>query len=83
MTNTTTSQMAHVHALVDVKEAAAAIGLTPVWIRQLISKGELRGINVGGHGKAARWRVDPDDLMAWMKSRENRPRDTVTGQVSA
>ncbi len=73
----TLSQMVRKHALLDVKDVAAAIGVTPWWVRQLISKGELRGINVGGPDKAARWRVDPEDLNAWIVSRENRARDLV------
>lgn len=73
----TLSQMAREHALMDVKDAAAAMGVTPWWVRQLIARGELRAINVGGHEKAARWRVDPEDLSAWMRTRENRPRDLV------
>jgi hypothetical protein len=63
------------HALLEVKDAALVIGVTPWWIRQLIAKGDLRAINVGGPEKAARWRIDPQDLNAWMRDRENRPRD--------
>lgn len=62
-------------ALLDVKEVAAAIGVTPWWVRRLIATGELRAINVGGADKAARWRVDPEDLEAWIRQRESRPRD--------
>lgn len=69
--------MAREHALLEVKEAAAAMGVTPWWVRQLIKKGELRAINVGGPEKAARWRIDPEDLSAWMRERENRPRDLM------
>lgn len=63
------------HALLEVKDAALVIGVTPWWIRQLIAKGDLRAVNVGGCEKAARWRIDPQDLRAWMRERENRPRD--------
>ena len=81
MTSTTLtgalSQLARDHALLDVKDAAAALGVTPWWVRRLIADGDLRGINVGGHDKAARWRVDPEDLKAFMMSRQSRPRDLV------
>ncbi|MGG5172434.1 helix-turn-helix domain-containing protein [Pseudarthrobacter sp. J1738] len=65
------------YALLEVKDAAMVIGVTPWWIRQLIAKGDLRAINVGGYEKSARWRIDPQDLTAWMRDRENRPRDLV------
>lgn len=79
-TTTLTATLSHLageHALLDVKDAAAAIGVTPWWVRRLIADGELRGINVGGHDRAARWRVDPEDLNAFMVSRQSRPRDLV------
>jgi hypothetical protein len=69
------------HALLEVKDAALVIGVTPWWIRQLIAKGDLRAINVGGPEKAARWRIDPEDLNAWMRDRENRPRDFGSSQL--
>lgn len=68
------------HVLLSVKDAALLMGVTPWWVRQLIAKGELRAINVGGHEKAARWRIDPEALDAWMRDRENRPRDLVAGR---
>lgn len=73
----TLTELAREQGLLNVKDAATAIGVTPWWIRQLIAKGELRAINVGGPEKAARWRVDPEDLNAWMRTRENRPRDLM------
>ena len=76
LTNTLT-ELAREQALMSVKDAAAALGVTPWWVRQLIARGELRAINVGGHEKAARWRVDPEDLSTWMRARENRPRDLM------
>lgn len=69
--------MARDHALLEVKEAAAAMGVTPWWVRQLIARGELRAINVGGPEKTARWRIDPEDLNAWIRKRENRARDLM------
>lgn len=81
MTSTTlTGDLTHMalsHSLLDVKKAAAAMSVTPWWVRQLINRGELRAINVGGPDKAARWRIDPADLNAWMRARENRTRDLV------
>ena len=76
LTNTRT-ELARAQALMDVKDAAAALGVTPWWVRQLIARGELRAIYVGGYEKAARWRVAPEDLSAWMRMRENRPRDLM------
>lgn len=81
MTSTTLDgalvEMARQHALLEVKDAAAAIGVTPWWVRRLIGDGELRAINVDGHDRAARWRVDPEDLAAFPRSRESRPRDLL------
>lgn len=65
------------HHLLSVQDTAACMSRTPWWVRQLIANGELRAINVGGPGKAARWRIDPEDLSAWMVSRESRPRDLM------
>lgn len=72
-------ELAGEHALLDVKSTAAALGVTPWWVRQLISSGELRAINVGGHDRAARWRVDPEDLRTFMRGRESRARDLSEG----
>ncbi|WP_448389728.1 helix-turn-helix domain-containing protein [Microbacterium aurum] len=63
--------------LLNVRDAAALLGVTPWWTRRLIATGALRAINVGGPEKAARWRIDPDDLRAFIASRENRARDLV------
>jgi len=68
------------HRLLTVQDTAVIMSGTPWWIRQLIASGHLRAINVGGPGKAARWRIDPEDLNAWIKSRESRPRDLVAGR---
>lgn len=65
-------------ALLTPREVAAITGLTYTWVRSLIRDGELRAINVGGtDANTIRWRVDPEDLNAWLKSRENRARDLV------
>jgi excisionase family DNA binding protein len=65
--------MARRNALMSTKDAALAMGVTGWWVRQLIATGELRAINVGGSGKSARWRIDPEDLDAWLRMRQNRP----------
>lgn len=67
------------NALLTTKEASVAIGVTSWWVRQLIATGELRAINVGGAEKSAQWRIDPEDLSAFIRSRENRARDTMAG----
>lgn len=82
---TLTSMLASIgreNALLEVKDAALVIGVTPWWVRQLIARGEMRAINVGGPEKAARWRIDPEDLTAWMRNRENRPRDFGSSQLT-
>ena len=60
--------------LLSVREAADTLGVTPWWTRRLIASGDLRAINVGGPDKSARWRVAPEDLAAFIRSRENRSR---------
>lgn len=69
--------MARQHALLTTAQAAALMGVTPWWVRQLIGSGELRGVNVGSVGTATRWRVDPEDLATWIARRQSRPRDMV------
>lgn len=71
------ARMAREHALLDVKDAADAIVVTPWCVHQLIARGELRAINVGGPEKSARWRVDAEELNVWLVNRENRPRDLI------
>lgn len=65
------------NTLLETKTVAQISNLTPWWVRQLIARGELRAINVGSGHQAARWRVDPEDLKAFLASRESRPRDLV------
>lgn len=80
MSTTLTGDLTHLsreHVLLDVKEVAAALGVTPWWVRRLINDGELRAVNVGGPERATRWRVDPEDLNAFIVGRQNRPRDLV------
>gem|GEM_PF-3483368 len=64
-------------ALLSVKDVAGALNITEWWTRQLINSGEIRAINIGGPDKCARWRVDPEDLRAFLAARENRARDLV------
>lgn len=73
----TLAQLAREQAFMDVEDVAAALCVTRWWVCQLIARGERRAINVGGYEKAARWRVDPEGLSAWMRMRENRPRDLM------
>ncbi len=68
--------------MLNTKDAAMALSVTEWWARQLIARGELRAINIGGCDKAARWRVDPEDLSAFMVGRENRSRDLVSAGQS-
>lgn len=74
---TTLTLLAREHALLTVSDAAAAMGVTPWWVRRLIQSGALRAINIGGADRSARWRIDPEDLRAWMVGRENRSRDLI------
>lgn len=68
--------------LLNVREAADALGVTPWWTRRLIASGDLRAINIGGPDKSARWRVAPEDLAAFIRSRENRARDLIRRESS-
>lgn len=69
--------LARDNAMLPVKEAAIALGVTEWWVRRLIADGELRAVNVGGAEKHARWRIDPEDLAAFMQRRQSRARDLV------
>ncbi|WP_407662145.1 helix-turn-helix domain-containing protein [Microterricola pindariensis] len=64
-------------ALLTVKETSHSLGVTEWWTRQLIARGDLRAINVGGTANTARWRVDPEDLRAFLANRESRSRDLM------
>lgn len=66
-------------ALLSTKDVADLAGITPWWVRQLIAKGELRAIDFSSGPGRPQWRIDPEDLDAWMKSRENRARDLIAG----
>lgn len=50
MTSSTTlsgelGRISREHAMLDTKEAAAALGVTPWWVRRLIDDGELRTVS--------------------------------------
>lgn len=69
-------QAARDNALMSVSEVALAMGSSTKWVRSLIGRGELRAINIGGPDpQGTRWRVDPEDLRAFLATRESRPRD--------
>lgn len=74
---TTHLRTASAEPLLDVREVAHALGVTPWWTRRLIASAALRAINVGGPDKSARWRVAPEDLAAFIRARENRSRDLL------
>jgi len=49
-----------------VKEAAKRLGLTEERVRELIVLKQIRATKVG------KWRINPDDLEAFVKSRMNK-----------
>ena len=48
-----------------VKDIADKFGVTDEWIRDLIQAGRIKATKIG------RWRVRPDDLEKFIKSRRN------------
>jgi len=48
-----------------VREAARRLGLTEERVRELINLKEIKAIKVG------KWRIHPDDLEKFVKSRSN------------
>ena len=48
-----------------VKDIADKFGVTDEWIRDLIQAGRIKATKIG------RWRVRPDDLKKFIKSRRN------------
>lgn len=58
------------------KEVAAAMGVTPDHIFNLISSGELVAINIARPGAAkARWKIRKSDWEAFEERRKNRQAD--------
>ena len=55
--------------LLSVTEAARVAGVAPVVVRQWCQRGLLRAVKVPRQGEPA-WRIDPDDLAAWLARRE-------------
>lgn len=48
-----------------VKDIAKKFGVTEEWIRDLIQAGKIKATKIG------RWRVKPEDLERFIKSRRN------------
>lgn len=48
-----------------VRQVARTLGLTEEWIRDLISKKEIKAVKIG------QWKVKPQDLERFIKSRTN------------
>ena len=48
-----------------VKEVAERLDVTEDWIRDLIQSKQLKAVKVG------KWRVDPNELKKFIKSRSN------------
>jgi len=48
-----------------VKEVAKRLDVTEDWIRDLIQSKQLKAVKVG------KWRVDPEELKRFIKSRSN------------
>ncbi|MBI5452825.1 helix-turn-helix domain-containing protein [Candidatus Gottesmanbacteria bacterium] len=57
--------MEDVKKYLTVKEIAQRLDFTEEWVRDLIAKKEIKAIRIG------RWRVKPEDLEDFIKSRMN------------
>ncbi|MBI4436694.1 MAG: helix-turn-helix domain-containing protein [Candidatus Omnitrophica bacterium] len=60
--------MINIRAYMTVKEVAQRIELTERRIRELIRDKEIRATKIG------RWRIAPEDLEAFIRSRTNLPK---------
>ena len=49
-----------------VSDVAKRLGITEEWVRDLIKDKQIKAVKVG------RWRVKPDDLDLFIKSRTNK-----------
>lgn len=58
--------MVDVSTYLTVREAAKRLGLTEERVRELINLKQIRGAKIG------RWRIKPEDLLAFVNSRSNR-----------
>ena len=57
--------IAEFNKYLSVKDIAKKFGVTEEWIRDLIQAGTIRATKIG------RWRVKPEDLEKFIKSRRN------------
>ena len=48
-----------------VRQVARALGLTEEWIRDLITKKEIKAVKIG------QWKINPQALAQFIKSRSN------------
>ena len=57
--------MENIKQYLTVPEVAEKLGLTDEWIRDLIRKKEIKAVKIG------QWKIKPDDLEEFIKSRRN------------
>jgi len=57
--------MENISKYLTVKEVSEKLGVTEKWIRDLIQAKELRATKIG------KWRINPEDLQAFIDSRRN------------
>jgi excisionase family DNA binding protein len=53
--------------LLTIKEVSAKLKLSPLAVRRILAKGELRAFKVGKE-----WRLRRQDLLDWMESNSNQ-----------
>ncbi|MFH1878932.1 MAG: helix-turn-helix domain-containing protein [Candidatus Omnitrophota bacterium] len=57
--------MENIKEYLTVPEVAEKLGLTDEWIRDLIRKKEIKAVKIG------QWKINPEDLEEFIKSRRN------------
>ncbi|MCF7908175.1 MAG: helix-turn-helix domain-containing protein [Candidatus Omnitrophica bacterium] len=57
--------MENIKEYLTVPEVAEKLGLTDEWIRDLIRKKEIKAVKIG------QWKIKPEDLEEFIKSRRN------------
>ena len=57
--------MENIKQYLTVPEVAEKLGLTDEWIRDLIRKKEIKAVKIG------QWKIKPEDLEEFIKSRRN------------
>ena len=57
--------MENISKYLTVKEVSKKLGVTEKWIRDLIQAKELKATKIG------KWRINPEDLQAFIDSRRN------------